>query len=65
MNLEGKRLLSVKELAEYTGLGLTRATEYGKELGAVYRIGRRVLYDRKIIDLAIDKKISCNVDSKE
>lgn len=65
MKLEGKRLLDVKELAEYTGLGLTRAAEYGKALGAVYRIGRRVFYDRKIIDLAIDKKISCNVDSKE
>lgn len=65
MKLEGKRLLDVKELAEYTGLGLTRAAEYGKALGAVYRIGRRVFYDRKIIDLAIDKKISCNVDRKE
>ena len=56
MKLEEKRLLDVKELAEYTGLGLTMAREFGKETGAVYRIGRRVLYDRHIIDRAIDNK---------
>lgn len=65
MNLDGKRLLDVKELAAYTGLGLTRAAEYGKALGAVYRIGRRVLYDRKIIDRAIDNKIDSTGDGEE
>ena len=49
-----KRMLDVKELAVYTGQGITRAGQFGKECGAARRFGRRVLYDRKVIDQALD-----------
>ncbi|GEM_PF-1381071 len=52
--LNWKRLLSVKELMAYSGLGRNRAAEWGKEIHAEKRIGRRVFYDRLIVDKAID-----------
>lgn len=45
-----KRLFSVKELCNYTGLGRSKATSWGEEIGALVRIGRRTLYDREVID---------------
>ena len=55
MNTQNKRLLNVVELCEYIGLGKTKATEWGKAIGADKRIGRRLLFDRTIIDRAIDQ----------
>lgn len=52
--LNWKRLLSVKELMAYSGLGKSRAAAWGKEIHAEKRIGRRVFYDRRIVDRAID-----------
>lgn len=49
-----KRLFSIDELAEYLSIGKTRAAHFGKDAGAQRNIGRRVLYDRKLIDKAID-----------
>lgn len=51
----GKRLLNVKELCTYIGMGHTRAEAWAREHGALKRIGRRVLYDRVAIDKAIDE----------
>lgn len=48
------RLLSISELTHYTGLGTSKAREWAKEIGAVRKIGRRVLYDKRIIDAALD-----------
>lgn len=51
----GKRLLGIKEFCEYCGIGTCTAREWGKEIGAERRIGRRVLYDRIAIDAEIDR----------
>ena len=48
------RLLSVKELTQYTGLGKTKAREWAESIGAVRKIGTRALYDRQAIDAALD-----------
>ncbi len=50
-----KRLLNKSEFCKYIGMGHTKAEAWAKEIGAVKHIGRRVLYDRVIIDKAIDK----------
>lgn len=49
------RLMSVDQLADYIGMGRNSALKFGAEAGAVKRFGRRVMYDRRIIDNAIDK----------
>lgn len=49
-----KRMFSLSEACEYTGMGKTRAKEYLSEIGALQRRGRKLLYDRKIIDAALD-----------
>ena len=48
-----KRLLTAKEMIEYTGLGRNRATDWGKEIGVAVRIGGRVMFDRVTVDKAI------------
>ena len=50
-NGEG-RLLSTKELMDYLRIGRNNAMIFGAEAGARVQIGRRVLYDRRIIDKA-------------
>ena len=50
-----KRLLDVKELAAYCSIGICTAREWGREIGAERRIGRRVLYDRVAVDKEIDR----------
>ena len=52
---EGKRLLSVEELAKYVGLGRHSARQFAEENGAVKRYGKRVLFDRVVIDRALDQ----------
>ena len=54
-NMENKRLLNVNELCEYINMGKTRAAAWGKAIGADIRLGRRLLFDRVIVDKAIDK----------
>ena len=53
-NGEG-RLLSTKELMDYLRIGRNNAMIFGAEAGARVQIGRRVLYDRRIIDKALDE----------
>lgn len=50
------RLIGKEDLAGYLGVGLGSAIRFGKEVKADIRIGKRVLYDRKIIDAAIDRR---------
>lgn len=50
----GKRLLDVVELCNYLGIGRNRAKEFARSIGADRHYGRRVVYDRVIIDRAID-----------
>lgn len=54
INEPDPRLLSITELTHYTGLGRTKAREWAKEIGAVRKIGTRALYDRHVIDAALD-----------
>ena len=53
--LNEKRMLSIEEAVFYTGMGRTKCRQWVKEIGAVRKIGTRVLCDRKIIDTALDK----------
>lgn len=50
-----KRLLNIRELIDYTGLGESKAKLWAREIGAAKKIGRRTVYDRKIIDKCIDE----------
>lgn len=44
------RFLNISELMIYTGLGRNKAINLGKESGACIKIGRRVIYDKRVID---------------
>ena len=48
------RLISLKDLQIYTGLGKLQADRLGQAAGAKKRQGRRVLYDIKRIDQHIN-----------
>ena len=50
-----KRLFSINEVCAYLGVGKNLARDYMNQIGAVVRIGNRVLYDKHIIDSEIDK----------
>lgn len=49
------RLMDITQLCTYIGLGKVTAREFAEECGAVLKIGRRCLYDKVIIDQAIDR----------
>lgn len=49
-----KRMLQEPEMKLYTGLGRTKAREFCDSIGATVHIGRRVLYDKSVIDKALD-----------
>lgn len=49
-----KRLLSVEEACGYIGLGKSAAKLYLDKIGAKRKIGRRVLYDKTVIDAALN-----------
>lgn len=53
--VQGKRLLNVAEMLKYTGLGRTSGLAWCKKIGALKHIGSRALYDKAIIDKAIDE----------
>lgn len=49
-----KRLLNIKEVCAYIGMGQTRAREYMDKIGATRKFGGRVLYDKIVIDRYLD-----------
>ena len=49
-----KRLLDITELAQYIGMGKTYSRKWADEIGAVKHFGRRVLFDRNVVDSALD-----------
>lgn len=49
------RMLDVNDLCAYINMGKTKASEFGERCGAKRRIGKRVLYDKRIIDRALDE----------
>lgn len=56
------RLIGLKALQSYVGLGEKNAAQLGREAGAVVRYGARILYDREAVDRYIDtlKEASAN-----
>ena len=47
--------MMTQEQAEvYTGLGRNSLTNFARQIGARRKVGRTVLYDRKVIDAALD-----------
>ena len=48
------RMLDVNALCTYISMGKTRATEFGEKCGAKRKMGKRTLYDKRIIDKALD-----------
>ena len=55
-----KRLFSLQEAANYIGMGRNRTRTYMDSIGATVYMGRRVLFDRKKIDIALDTLTSYN-----
>lgn len=49
-----KRLLNIEEVCIYIGLGQTNARRYMEEIGATRRFGKRVLFDKHVIDKFIN-----------
>lgn len=54
--ISGKRLLDINDVCSYIGLGQNRAREYMDKIGATRKFGRRVLFDKTIIDAALNEK---------
>lgn len=48
------RLMDREQMCAYIGLGRTRGVEFARHVGAEKRVGRRCLYDRVVLDRAID-----------
>lgn len=58
-----KRLLSVEEASGYLGLGKSAAKIYLEKIGAKRKIGRRVLYDKTVIDTALNAAAEVEQDN--
>jgi len=56
-----KRLLSEIEATEYTGLKRSKIREFGTKYNVIKHIGRRVLYDKQMIDRILDEATSDEV----
>lgn len=50
------RLLDTEGLMAYIGTGRNTALKFGSDAGAVIRIGRRLLFDKEMVDRAIEQK---------
>lgn len=49
-----KRMLTSYEAAQYIGLGTRTARAYLDKIGATVKFGGRVLFDKNVIDAALD-----------
>lgn len=54
-NYTEKRLLDAKEVCTYVGMGRHGCRAFCEQIGAVRKIGGRVLFDKTVIDAALDK----------
>lgn len=55
-----KRLLSPEEACTYVGLGEKRGVKFCDQAGARITFGRRVLYDKQVLDRYIDSQTKKN-----
>lgn len=53
---DGKRLFDICDLCQYLGIGRTTAIFLAREMGWDIHIGRRVLYDRLLVDRWCDEQ---------
>ena len=53
-----KRMLTIYEAAQYLGLGTRTTREWLEQIGAIRKIGSRVLADKNVIDQELDRKES-------
>lgn len=49
------RMLDVAALCVYLSMGRNRAAEFGEQCGAKRKFGKRTLYDKRVLDKALDK----------
>lgn len=52
--IDKKRLLNIKEVCSYVGMGRTNVRKYMDKIGATRKFGGRVLYDKIVIDKYLD-----------
>ena len=50
VNHEGKRYVSLREWADYAGIGISSAKKAAVAIGAEKRIGSRCIYDLQALD---------------
>lgn len=50
-----ERYASVTELMEYISTGRNKAMQIGKDSGALIKLGRRAVYDLRVIDAYMEK----------
>lgn len=62
-DFKNKRLLNVNELRFYLGMGVCNAVKWAKGIGAERRIGRRLLFDKWVIDKAISNQANNESES--
>ncbi len=56
--MKEKRLMDVREAATYISMGTVCARQWLGQIGAVRYFGRRVLFDRAVIDKALNMTVS-------
>ncbi len=56
--MKDKRLMDTHEAAEYISMGTVCARQWLEQIGAVRYFGRRVLFDRAVIDKALNMTAS-------
>lgn len=59
--INDKRMLGIGEVCSYIGQGQTRARQYMDEIGATRKFGGRVLFDKVVIDKALDSMLESDV----
>lgn len=55
VRLDEMKALNREQLADYLSLGTQNATKLAEEAGAVIRIGKRVLFNRDLVNQYIDE----------
>lgn len=54
-NIEGIRMMSAEQGQKYVGLGRHTFRKWADNIGATRHFGRRVMFDKYVIDKALDR----------
>lgn len=54
-DVNNKRMLGIDEASQYIGMGRNYTRSLMREIGAERHFGRRVLFDKQIIDQALNE----------